>query len=214
MNHSNRPAQADAGQWVFTGEIRDRGRFNDKCAWCEKQNMRLTFEVRHVNADDACRICPACLDRRPVRVGHEGRVLEGQDRRNFLRGLSVRRMHRTCREVLRNLLARSDDPALQEAAVYFDRNVQLSPGRAATIFLALSNSNLDADSRIFKVQIRSPAHRREFGCLSEREKLAVWPVLSPTIRNRLIAVGLAPARHAAPRHSRARHLTATLQALI
>lgn len=214
MNHSDRPAHADTGQWAFTGEIRDRGRFIDKCAWCETENMRLTFEVRHVNADDPCQICQACLDRRPVRVEHEGRALEGQDRRNFLRALAVRRMHRTCREVLRNLLARSDDPALQEAAVYFDRNVQLSPGRAATIFLALSNSKLDADSRIFKVQIRSPAHRQEFGCLSEREKLAVWPVLSPTIRSRLIAVGLAPARHAAPRHSRARHLTATLQALI
>lgn len=212
MDHSNRPAQADAGQWVFTGDIQDHGRFSDKCAWCEKQNIRITFEVRHFGADDPCQICQACLDRRPVRVEHEGRALEGQDRRNFLRALAMRRMHRTCREVLRNLLARSRDPALQEAAVYFDRNVQLSPGRAAAILLALSSSKLDADARIFKVQIRSPAHRQEFGCLSEREKLAVWPVLTPTIRNRLISIGLAPSRHTASRHARAKQITATLQA--
>lgn len=194
-----RAAQADADQWVFTGEMRDRGRFDDKCAWCEKQDQRITFEVRHVTADGTCQICQACLGRGPVRIEHEGRALAGQERRDCLGELSVRLMHRTCREVLRNLLARSDDQTLREVAVYFDRNMQLSPGRAATLLQALSNSKLDADARIFEVQIRSTAHKQEFGCLSEREKLAVWPVLSPAIRNRLISLGFAPQRYGALR---------------
>jgi hypothetical protein len=210
----HRPVQDDIGQWVFTGEMRDHGRFADKCAWCEKQDLRVTFEVRHDTTDDTRQICQACLGHGAFRVEHEGQALEGQERRDYLSELSVRLMHRTCRDVLRNLLTRTDDPALQEVAVYFDRNVQLSPGRAATLLLALSSSKLGADPRIFEVQIRSSAHKQEFGGLTEREKLAVWPVLSPAIRNRLISLGLAPERYAAPRNANARLRAAALQALV
>ena len=208
----HRPAQDDTDQWVFTGEMRDHGRFADKCAWCGKQELRVTFEMR--SADDTRQICQACLGHGPFRVEHEGATLDGQERRDYLSELSVRLMHRTCREVLRNLLTRTDDPALQEVAVYFDRNVQLSPGRAATLMLALSKSKLGADPRIFEVQIRSSAHKQEFGGLNEQEKLAVWPVLSPAIRNRLISLGLAPERYTAPRHAKASRQVATLQALV
>lgn len=219
MNHfcgrkGYRPVEADAGQWVFTGEMRDRGRFDGKCAWCEKQDQRITFEVRKGTAEDTSQICPACLGHGPAAVEHEGQAIDGQERRDYLSELSVRLMHRTCREVMRNLLARSDDPTLREVAVYFDRNVQLSPGRAATLLLALSSSTLNADARIFEVQIRSTAHKQEFGSLSEREKLAVWPVLSPAIRKRLISLGMAPERYAAPRHAKTSRRVATLQALV
>ena len=202
------------GQWVFTGQVRDRARFDDKCAWCERSDLRITFEVRQDTSEDTGQICQACLGHGPFRVEHEERALHGQERRDYLSELSVRLMHRTCREVLRNLLTYTDDPTLQEVAVYFDRNVQLSPSRAATLLLALSRSPLDADPGIFEVQIRSAAHKQEFGCLSEREKLAVWPVLSPAIRNRLISLGFAPERHAAPRHVKPTRRVATLQALV
>ena len=219
MNHfcdrqRYRPVQGDVGQWVFTGQMRDGGRFDDKCAWCEKSDLRITFEVRQDTAADTIQICQACLGHGPFRVEHEGRSLDGQERRDHLSELSVRLMHRTCREVLRNLLTHADDPALQEVAVYFDRNVQLSPGRAATLLLALSSSKLGADPRIFEVQIRSAAHKQEFGCLSEREKLAVWPVLSPAIRNRLISLGFAPERYATAKHTKPSRRVATLQALV
>lgn len=205
---------AEDGQWAFTGEMQDHARFVDKCAWCGKQDLRITFQVRLGDADDTRQTCQACLGHGPFRVEHEGGALDGQERRDHLSELSVRLMHRTCREVVRNLLTYTDDPALQEAAVYFDRNVQLSPARAATLLLALSRSRLGADPRIFEVQIRSSAHRQEFGGLSEREKLAVWPVLSAAIRSRLISLGLAPERYAAPRLANPRLRAATLQALV
>src|SRR5687768_16787650 len=132
----HRPVEDDMSQWVFTGEMQDHGRFTDTCAWCGKQDLRITFQVRQGDADDTRQTCQVCLGHGPFSVEHEGRALDGQERRDYLSELSVRLMHRTCREVLRNLLTRTDDPALREIAVYFDRNVQLSPGRAATLLLA------------------------------------------------------------------------------
>lgn len=188
----------------------DDARFDSRCAWCEKQGLRITFAVMDGAVAEACHICQGCIGCGPVHVEHEGRALDGQERRHYLAELAMRLQHRTCRDVLRNLLARSDDPALREVAVYFDRNMQLSPGRAAMLLLALAASDLEADPAIFEVQIRSAAHRQEFAGLSEREKLALWPVLSPAIRNRLIWLGSAPARHAAPRPTRVRSRPATL----
>jgi hypothetical protein len=104
--------------------------------------------------------------------------------------------------VLRDLLAITSDSCLPQVVVYFDRNAQLSPRHAATLFLALASARPDVDPRIFEVQMRSIEHRQEFGRLSESEKLAVWPVLSPTVVKRLIAFGLAPKRHALPQGKR------------
>lgn len=192
VGNQQRHRPSDAGQWIFTGDVQDHNRFDGDCAWCEKQDLRLTFEVRQAKADRARHVCQACIERVPLRMEHESRALGVQQWRDYLSELAVRLMHRTCRDVLRNLLTHIDDPALQEVAVYFDRNVQLSPGRAATLLLALSRSQLEVDPRIFEVQIRSAAHKQEFACLSEREKLAVWPVFSVTIQKRLISLDLAP----------------------
>lgn len=208
----NQRDHGDTGRWVFTGDLRDNGRFDSRCDWCDKQGLRITFAVTGGSEDEAGHICQACIGSGPVHVEHEGRVLEGQERRHHLAELAMRLKHRTCRDVLRNLLTLSDDPALREVAVYFDRNMQLSPSRAATLLLALSASGLGPDPAIFEVQIRSTAHRQEFGGLTEREKLALWPILSPAIRNRLVWLGSAPARHAAPRPSRARARPAALHA--
>lgn len=218
MNHlsgrqGDRLAEGDAGPWVFTGDIRDNGRFDTCCAWCAKQDLRITFLVRAGAGPDARQICQTCIGRGPVHVEHEGRVLEGPERRHHLAELAMRQKLRTCRDVLRSLLALNDDPALQEIAVYFDRNMQLSPGRAAVLLLALSASEIEVDPSIFEVQIRSTAHRQEFAGLGEREKLALWPVLSPPVRNRLIWLGSAPARHAAPRPARTRTRTPALHAV-
>lgn len=208
----HRAAQAQAGQWRFTGAMQDRGRFDGCCAWCDKQDLRISFAVQRHGSDETGQICAACLGHGAARVEHRDRELVGQECRDHLSELSVRLMHRTCRDVLRQLLAESDDPALREVAVYFDRNVQLSPGRAARLLVALAHSELEADPRIFEVQIRSAAHKQEFGCLSEPEKLAVWPVLSPAIQKRLIALGLAPERYAAARYAEARRRAVALSA--
>lgn len=192
IGNQQRHRPSDAEQWVFTGDVHDHSRFDGDCAWCDKQDQRLSFEVRHAKVDGSCHICQTCIERAPLRMEQDSRALSVQRWRDHLSGLAVRLTHRTCREVLRNLLARTDDPALQEVAVYFDRNVQLSPGRAATLLLALSRSRLEVDPRIFEVQIRSAAHKGEFAHLSEREKLAVWPVFSVTIQKRLMSLGLAP----------------------
>jgi hypothetical protein len=158
--------------------------------------MRVSFEVRQVTAETTCWICQNCLCKGPVLVEQAGRTLHGQELRDHLREMAVRVMLGTCRDVLRNLLASQNDNDLRDVAVYFDRNAQLSPRHAARLFLALSSAQVAADARIFEVQLRSTEHRQEFGRLGEREKLAVWPVLSPAVRNRLIALGLGPERYA------------------
>ncbi|MET3900468.1 hypothetical protein ABIB57_004434 [Devosia sp. UYZn731] len=189
-------AATQAGPWIFEGHLRATGSFDQRCLMCGRQDLRLTFEVSTDTLEAICDICENCLSKEAMVLGPQGPVLHGQELRHHLREMAVRVMQRTCREVLRDLLAITSDSRLPEAVVYFDRNAQLSPRHAATLFLALSSARPDVDPRIFEVQMRSIEHRQEFGRLSEREKLAVWPGLSPTVRKRLIAFGLALKRYA------------------
>ncbi|HTN62270.1 MAG TPA: hypothetical protein VL147_12075 [Devosia sp.] len=184
-----------ASQWAFTGDLRSSARFNQRCSACSRQDLRLTFEVRHETTQATCRICQNCISRGSVAVEQAGRILHGQELRDHITEMAIRVMVRTCREVLRNLLAGKIDNDLLKVAVYFDRNAQLSPRHAATLFLALSDARVGVDAKIFEVHIRSTDHREEFGRLNEREKVAVWQVLSPTVRKRLIALKLAPERY-------------------
>ena len=212
------PARAMPGaasQWIFTGNLTSTARFNQQCSWCGRQDLRVTFEARQAMTEATCGVCQNCLGKQSIAVEQGGRVLHGQELRDHLTEMAVRVMVRTCRDVLRDILARKNDNDLLNVSVYFDRNVQLSPRHAATLFLALSGTRVDADARIFEVPIRSIDHREEFGRLKEREKLAVWPVLSPTVRKRLIALKLAPAAYithggARTKPSRGQHNAAVL----
>ena len=198
------PMPGAATHWELTGEVTGSATFDQRCAHCGRDDLRVIFEVRQSTADATCGICQQCLSKAPVPLEQTGRSMEGPELRDHLNEMAVRSMIRTCRDVLRDLLERRDDNDLREIAVYFDRNAQLSPRRAAMLFMALSSARLDVDPRIFEVQTRSTDHRQEFGRLGELEKLVVWPVLSPVVRKRLIALGLAPARHAAPQGRRPR----------
>jgi hypothetical protein len=195
---------AAPSRWLFGGQLKIGTSFDQQCSVCGRQDLRLVFEVYAPTSEAACDICENCLGKEAIALEPHGPILQGQALRYHLCEIAVRVMQRTCRDVLRDLLARTSGSDLPEVAAYFDRNAQLSPRRAATLFLALSSAQPEVDPRIFEVQMRSIEHRQEFGRMSEPEKLAVWPVLSPTVRKRLIALGLAPKRYAQPQGKRTR----------
>lgn len=189
---------ADAGPWAFAGEVQDNLQFDGQCSFCGETNLRFTFSLSDLAGAGASRICEECLSRGEICVDHEGRSLEGKERRDYLSGLTVRLALRSCREVLRQLMVFTEDAALKEAAVYFDRNVQLSPTHAATVLAALVDTRLGVDPRIFQVRIRSAAHRQEFGDLERSQQLLVWPLLSAGVQKRLMWLGW-PHRNMLPR---------------
>lgn len=178
-------------EWVFTGDIEDKGAFTGVCQACDKGRLRVTFLIRH--ADGRTRhICSNCLCSKPVAVEVDGAPLDTAQRRSYAKDLLARTQSRTCRDTIRQVLHRTADPALPEISAYFDRNLQLSPRRAATLFPLLKRLRLDVDPSIFDIQIRSTGHKEEFAELGETEKRSVWPALSATVKHRLAALGLEP----------------------
>lgn len=200
-----RSESAGAGRWTFAGEVQDNLRFEGQCSFCSETNLRFTFVLTELVEPRSCGTCQDCLSHGDIRVEHEGRSLEGKERRDHLSGLTVRLALRSCRDVLRRLMAWTEDAALKEATVYFDRNVQLSPTHAATVLGALIDAQLGVDPRIFQVRIRSAAHRQEFGNLDPSQQLLVWPLLSTGVQKRLVWLGLAAREHASARPRRRRY---------
>lgn len=182
----------DPREWSYTWEIRDDVSFSSSCDFCGQGEQRHTYEVMR----EAARlwVCQRCVGRYEVTGVLEGEALALREARNHLHGLTARLKQRTCQDVIRTVQARSDNPALEEIAVYFDRNLQLSPERAALLFHALGASGLAIDPKIFEVQSRSAAHQDEFGALAQDDRIAVWAALSSQQKRRLDSLGYAPSK--------------------
>ena len=183
-----------AGEWTFTGDTEDRGAFTGICEACDKAGLRICFVIRHRQSGRRRRICTHCLCRKPVSVEIDGAPVKLDQRRILAKELLARTQSRTCRDTIRQVLQMTADPALPEISAYFDRNLQLSPRRAARLFILLRRLRLDVDPCIFEIQMRSVDHKEEFADLAETEKRVVWPALSPTVKRRLTHLGLSPAR--------------------
>ncbi len=178
-------------EWVFSGDIEDNGAFTGICDACDKGELRVTFLIRHGDGQTR-RICSNCLCRKPVSVEVDGASLDATQRRSYAKDLLARTQSRTCRDTIRQVLHLTTDPALPEISAYFDRNLQLSPRRAATLFPLLKRLRLSVDPSIFEVQMRSVGHKEEFAELGDTEKRSVWPALSATVKDRLASLGLEP----------------------
>ncbi|SMQ75996.1 hypothetical protein SAMN06295905_2498 [Devosia lucknowensis] len=180
----------DPASWFYTWDLADDVTFASACDFCGQGEQRITYGVHR--SDDRMQVCARCAGRYPISGAIDGLLLDVRTTRDQIHGLTARLKQQTCQDVIRQVQTVSPDPALEEALVYFDRNLQLSPLRAAIIFLAMPSLPHPVDVRIFEVQTRSNAHQEEFGSLDEAQRRAVWAALSPQQRRRIASLGFAP----------------------
>jgi hypothetical protein len=177
--------------WSYTWQLNDDVTLSSSCGFCQRDTLRLTYEV--VRGDETAWICPNCVSRYAIGANLDGQAMPPKDARAYAHGLTARLKQTTCQDVLRRVQAENADPELEEVVIYFDRNLQLSPLRAAKLFAAMVRMGEQVNARIFEVQTRSNAHQQEFGELSEADRSLVWIALSPQQRRRLASLGFAPA---------------------
>lgn len=176
--------------WTYTWRINDDVTLTSSCGFCQRNTLRLTYEV--VRGDDAAWICQNCVARYTIGAILEGEPLDPKSARAYAHGLTARLKQTTCQDILRRVQTAIPDAELEEVVIYFDRNLQLSPRRAARLFAAMVRIGEQVNARIFEVQTRSNAHQQEFGELSEADRSLVWIALSPQQRRRLTSLGFAP----------------------
>jgi len=194
----------DPKGWSYTWDILDDVRLGSSCGFCGQGEQRLTYEV--ARGDERTWICQRCVGRYPVGGELEGARLDIRSARIQIHGLTARRKQQTCHEIIKAIQQRVIDTALEEVLVYFDRNLQLSPQRAATLFRTLGALDKPVDVRIFEISTRSIAHQDEYGALPDADRATVWAALTPIQKRRMVKLGYAPAGLSARRRrGRARH---------
>lgn len=190
--YSLRDTVGDPRDWFFTWQIKDDTTFASDCDFCGQDAIRLSYEVRHDTTQGELWVCSRCVGRYPLGGQVDGAKLEPRAARSHAHELTVRLKQKTCHDIIRQVQSLFPTPAIDEAVVYFDRNLQLSPVHAAELFARLMDLESPVDVRVFDVQTRSISHQHEFGTLDCAHKRLVWPALSPLQRRRLTALGFAP----------------------
>ncbi|MGB3338806.1 MAG: hypothetical protein WBA73_16645 [Devosia sp.] len=150
----------------------------------------MTYEVTHDG--EAAWICESCVGRYSIGAPLDGETLGPRAARAYAHGLTARLKQQTCHDIIRRVQAAFAEADLEEVVVYFDRNLQLSPQRAARLFSAMVQVGEQTNARVFEVQTRSNAHQQEFGELADAERRLVWIALSLQQRRRLASLGFAP----------------------
>lgn len=177
--------------WRFTWMINDDVTLSSTCGFCGRSTQRVTYEVAH--GPEVIWICENCVNRYNIAADLDGEPLGPKAARDYAHGLTARLKQQTCLDIIRRVQLALPNPELEEAAVYFDRNVQLSPQHAARLFSAMVQLGEETNARVFEVQTRSKVHQQEFGALADAERSLVWIALSPQQRRRLASLGFAPA---------------------
>ena len=177
--------------WRITWMINDDVTLSSTCGFCGRAMQRVTYEV--ARGPEAAWICENCINRYNIAADLDGEPLGPKAARDYAHGLTARLKQQTCLDIIRRVQLALATPELEEAAVYFDRNVQLSPHHAARLFSAMVQLGEETSARVFEVQTRSKLHQQEFGDLADAERTLVWIALSPQQRRRLASLGFAPA---------------------
>tara|TARA_R110002020_G_scaffold41535_2_gene122435 strand:- start:2884 stop:3585 length:702 start_codon:yes stop_codon:yes gene_type:complete len=181
----------DPIDWHYTWQLRDDVTLSSTCGFCGRSELRLTYEV--TRQLQTVWICESCVSRYNISADIDGQALGPRAARDYAHGLTARLKQQTCQDIIRHVQTLILDTDLEEAAVYFDRNLQLSPQRAARLFSALRQIGDECKARVFEVQTRSNLHQQEFGELSDEDRSLVWVALSQQQRRRLASLGFAPA---------------------
>lgn len=190
------------GDWSLSWSLADDVTFGTCCGFCGQERQRVTYEVER--DAQSLWICQRCVGRYDLGGAIDGVRLNPQAIRAQLHGLTARLKQQTCRDVISQCLGATDDPTILEVALHFDRNLQLSPSYAASLFSVMMTLPKPIDRRIFEIQTRSKAHQSEFGELDHASRSLVWLALTPQQQRRLTGLGFAPrmrARIAANRSS-------------
>lgn len=181
----------DAHEWRYTWQINDDVTFGSTCSFCGRTGLRLTYEVTHQS--QLGWICEYCVGRYNISADIDGEPLGPKAARGYAHGLTARLKQQTCKDIIRRVQDQLSAADLEEVAVYFARNLQLSPQWAARLFVALQEIGEEAQAQVFEVQTRSKIHQQEFGDLTDKERGLVWIALSQQQRRRLASLGFAPA---------------------
>jgi hypothetical protein len=176
--------------WRYTWQIRDDVTLSSTCGFCSRTLQRVTYEV--VRGAQTAWICESCVGRYNIGGQIEGETLGPKAARGYAHGLTARLKQQTCHDLIRRVQAALPEAELEDVAVYFDRNLQLSPQCAARLFTAMVQIGEETSARVFEVQTRSKAHQQEFGALTDAERRLVWIALSPQQWRRLGSLGFAP----------------------
>lgn len=180
----------DPHEWRFTWQIRDDVTLSSICSFCGRTALRVTYEV--ARQTEVAWICEHCVGRYNISADIEGEPVGPRAARAYAHGLTARLKQQTCKDIIHRLQHQLVDSDLEEVAVYFDRNLQLSPLWAASLFSVLAQIGEQRKAQVFEVQTRSKLHQQEFGELSDSERNLVWIALSAQQRRRLASLGFAP----------------------
>lgn len=190
----------DAHEWRYTWQINDDVTFGSSCSFCGRTGLRLTYEVTHQS--QVGWICEYCVGRYDIGAEIDGEPLIPKEARAYAHGLTARLKQQTCKDIIRRVQDQLPEADLEEVAVYFARNLQLSPPWAARLFVCLMQIGEEAQAQVFEVQTRSKIHQQEFGDLNDKERALVWTALSQQQRRRLASLGFSPAGMPGRRASR------------
>lgn len=179
-------------EWYFTEEVVDHERPIETCQLCGQEELRYHFEIENQFTHNALWVGSHCILKFDVAVFDEGRRLSAAEATKKLAKLTDKMRLESCIKTLRRLASTENNPRLQSALEYYQRNKKLTPKLAFVVFWRLKENGIDHKPSFFNINLRKQQFMNDLRDMPTDRVHFFWSALSPSQRKQAIEFGHTP----------------------
>lgn len=176
-------------EWYFTERTEDHVVATESCELCDQEQLRYHFEIKNNNTLKRLWVGSSCILRFNVAVLENGLVLDKKSAEKKL-NMHISKMRLdACVNSLQALAKKEQNPILDNALSYYQKNKCLTPKFAFVVFWRLDFHKIDFHPSFFKINLKRDNHKMDLANMPTDRVHLFWKALSPSQRKMAIKFG-------------------------
>ncbi|PNH97883.1 hypothetical protein [Vibrio diazotrophicus] len=176
-------------EWYFTERTEDHEVATESCELCDQEQLRYHFEIENKNTRKRLWVGSSCILRFNVAVYENGLVLDKKSAERKLNKHIAKMRLDACINSLNALAKKEQNPILDSALSYYQKNKCLTPKFAFVVFWRLDSQKFDYHPSFFKISLKRDSHKRDLANMPTDRVHLIWKALSPNQRKMAIKLG-------------------------
>ncbi len=176
-------------EWYFTERTEDHEVATESCELCDQEQLRYHFEIENKNTRKRLWVGSSCILRFNVAVYDNGLLLDKKSAEKKLNKHIAKMRLDACINSLKVLANKEQNPILDSALSYYQKNKCLTPKFAFVVFWRLDSQQIDYHPSFFKISLKRDSHKRDLAHMPKDRVHLIWKALSPSQRKIAIKLG-------------------------
>ena len=179
-------------EWYFTEDVVDHEQPVETCQLCGQEELRYHFEIENQCTHKTLWVGSHCILKFDVAVFDEGRRLSAAEATKKLGKRTDKMRLDSCIKALQRLASAENNPRLQSALEYYQKNKKLTPKLAFVVFWRLKENRIDHKPSFFNITLKRQQYIDDLREMPTDRVRFFWTALSSSQRRLAEELGHLP----------------------